>query len=52
METKWLQPNEGEFLAPFTYHERKQNLFDRVSDKGKKVNEMFESAKKKIDAVH
>ena len=52
METEWFQPNKGEFLALFTYHERKQNLYDEMSGKDKKMEELFQSARKKIDAVH
>ena len=52
METEWFQPDEGEFLALFTYHERKQNLYDEMARKGKKMEELFQSARKKIDAVH
>ena len=52
METEWFQPDEGEFLALFTYHERKQNLYDEMAGKGKKMEELFQSSRKKIDAVH
>ena len=52
METEWFQPDEGEFLALFTYHERKRNLYDEMAGKDKKMEELFQSARKKIDAVH
>ena len=51
-ETKWSQLNEGEFLALFIDHERKRNLHDEMAGKGKKMEELFQSARKKIEAVH
>lgn len=46
-KTGWFQPNEGEFLALFTYNERRQNLYNKVSDSCKNMNELFYSARKK-----
>ncbi len=51
-ETEWFQPNEGEFLALFTFKERERNFRDKMIDSGKNTRELFLSARKKIDAVH
>ena len=51
-KTEWFQPNEGEFLALFTYNERRQNLYNKVSDSCKNMNELFHPSRKKIDAIH
>ena len=38
-ETEWFQPNEGEFLALFTFKERERNFRDEVIDSGKNTRE-------------
>ena len=49
-EIEWFKPNDSEFLTLFTLKEKDRNLFDERADKS--MNELFYSARKKIDAIH